>query len=62
MEELAPDAVVTADPLSVDALAVALDDALSGRGPSLDNRLAAARRYDVGDCARRHAAVYRCFL
>ena len=62
MEELAADAVVTADPLSVDALARALEDALAGRGPSLENRLAAARRYEVGDCARRHAAVYHRFL
>lgn len=62
MEELAPDAVVTADPLSVDALAIALEHALAGRGPSPENRLAAARRYDVGDCARRHAAVYHRFL
>lgn len=62
MEELAPDAVVTADPLSVDVLVDALQDALAGRGPSLETRLIAAGRYDVRDCARRHAAVYNRFL
>ena len=62
MEELAPDAVVTADPLSVDALVEALEDALAGRGPSLEIRLAVAQRYDVHDCARRHAALYNRFL
>ncbi len=61
MEELAPDAVVPTDPLSVDALVDALEAALTGRGPSLDTRLAAAARFDVRDCARRHVAVYDRF-
>ncbi len=62
MEELAPDAVVAADPLSLDALVDALEVALGGRGPSLGTRLAAAGRYDVRECVRRHAAVYHRFL
>lgn len=62
MEELAPNAVVTADSLSVDALVDALEVACAGRGPSLEDRLAAARRFDVRDCAGRHAAVYNRFL
>ncbi len=62
MEELAPNAVVTADSLSVDALVDALEVACAGRGPSPEDRLAAARRFDVRDCAVRHAAVYNRFL
>ncbi len=61
MEELAGDAVVTADPLSVEALVDALDSALSGRGPLRATRLAAAARYDVRECARRHVTVYNRF-
>ncbi len=61
MEELVPDAVVTTDPRSVDALCAALETALTGRGPSLDTRLAAAARFDVRECARRHVAVYNRF-
>lgn len=62
MEELAPNAVVTADPLSVDSLTNALEVAFAGRGPALEDRLAAAGRFDVRDCAGRHAAVYNRFL
>ena len=61
MEELAPGAVVTTDPLSADAICVALETALTGRGPSLDTRVGAAARFDVRDCARRHVAVYNRF-
>lgn len=62
MEELAPNAVIVVDPLSVDELADALRRAASGDGPELADRTSAASRYDVGECARRHAAVYERFL
>lgn len=62
MEELAPDAVIVADPLSVDDLAAALRLAVSGDGPSRVDRISAAAGYDVDTCVRRHGDVYRRFL
>ncbi len=62
MEELAPNAVITADPLSVDELVAALELASAGNGPTREDRLAAARAYDVRTCMHRHADVYRRFL